>query len=180
MRLLLVVIGVALCSACTTISIHPWFGEEARTFDEQLIGTWGDDRDSFTISRGQDDTYVLRFQDGTPTLRGVLGEVNGKRYLDLRLDQTAQGYEPWAYVTHRLCKVAIEEARFRPVCLDRDKMQAFVEAGELQGVVVQSDLLVVSKTMQLERFLAGRGPSGQHLAGRRRRRLVSSAAARGY
>ena len=157
MRQLLAVIAVCARSACTTVSIHPWFGDEARLFDERLIGTWGDDTESFTISRGQDDTYRLRFHDGSPEMRAVLGEVNGNRYLELRLDRSVEGYEPWAYVTHRLCKVAIEETRFRPVCLDTDKMEAFVEAGELQGVSVGHDLLVVSKTAQLERFLAQHG-----------------------
>ena len=90
-------------------------------------------------------------------MRAVLGEVNGDRYLDLRLHQTAEGYEPWAYVTHQLCKIAIEETRFRPVCLDTETMGALVDTGELQGVEVQSDLLVVSKTAELERFLAKRG-----------------------
>ena len=157
MRGVLAVIGIGLCSACTTISIHPWFSEEARIFDERLIGSWGEETDSFTISRGEDDTYVLRFHDGSPEMRAVLGEVNGDRYLDLRLHQTAEGYEPWAYVTHQLCKIAIEETRFRPVCLDTETMGALVDTGELQGVDVQSDLLVVSKTAELERFLAKRG-----------------------
>jgi hypothetical protein len=161
LALLIVISLIALHNSCLSYSLYPWFGKEVQTFDERLLGKWGNEAESYTVKRGPERTYLITAKDerNTTDFRAVLGKVGDSHYLDLKTEQSTEALDPWELEVHQLCKLAIEPDRLRVVCLDDEKLEEMVDAGLLRGARVQKDkYLVVSGTPELQEFVTKHGP----------------------
>jgi hypothetical protein len=160
--LVIVVLAIGLHSSCFSYSLYPWFGKEVQTFDERLLGRWGNEEESYTVKRGSKKTYMITGHDerSKTVFRAVLAEIGDHHYLDLKTEKSTDPLDAWELEAHLLCKLEIEPERLRVVCLDGGKLEAMVAAGELRGARVQEDkFLVVSGTEELQAFVTEHGPA---------------------
>jgi hypothetical protein len=159
--LVVVIVSIGLHSSCLSYSLYPWFGKEVQTFDERLLGKWGDEEESYVVKRGPKQTYLITGQDdlNKTEFRAVLAKIGDGYYLDLKTRKSTDTLDAWELEAHLLCKLAIEPDRLRVVCLDDEKVEEMVDAGELRGARVQPDkFLIVSGTEKLQEFITKHGP----------------------
>ena len=155
------IVSVGMYSSCLSYSLYPWFGKEVQTFDERLLGKWGDEGESYAVKQGPEHTYLITVQDARnkTDYRAVLAKIGDGYYLDLKTEQSTDTLDAWELETHLLCKLTIEPDRLRVVCLDDKKVEQMVDSGELRGARVQQDrFLIVSATEELQEFVTKHGP----------------------
>jgi len=159
--LVIVILSIALHGSCFSYSLYPWFGKEVQTFDERLLGKWGDEDESYIVTRGPEQTYLITEQNDQDKTdyRALLAKIGDDYYLDLKVEQSTDTLDAWELKVHLLCKLAIEPDRLRVVCLDDEEVEKMVGSGELRGArVEQGKFLIVSGTEELQKFVTKHGP----------------------
>ena len=162
--LVIVIASIGLYGSCLSYALYPWFDKEVQTFDERLLGKWGDEEDFYIVTRGAEQTYLITEQNDQDKTdyRALLAKIGDGYYLDLKVEQSTDTLDAWELKAHLLCKLAIEPDRLRVVCLDDEVVEKRVASGELRGArVEQGKFLIVSGTEELQKFVAKHGPGSE-------------------
>jgi hypothetical protein len=155
-----------LLAGCVPYSDHPLTAPSAAIDDPDLIGNWYADDDGkrnlIRISRGKAPGQVrvlLEEEDETEPadlskLSGHLGEIAGKRYMNLRSDDPDDDVPGFIFVRY-----AIAEGRLGIAISDPTKLEQAIESGKLEGEIIKgkwySTAHITAGTAALAEFVAG-------------------------
>ena len=123
-KIALLILALASMSGCLVSSLHPFFKNEDKFFEESMVGTWidGDSciwtinpnirSESFMGPEIHDSSYVITYhEDNTKSiLRGTLFQLNEVNYVDFLPDPNEEHHKAdmtsWHHVpVHTLARV---------------------------------------------------------------------------
>lgn len=167
---LLAVAFLVASPACIVRSVQPWFQEDAIVFEDDLLGGWVgkgmDDKDvAMTFLRAeQANTYVVQYvsKDGQGTFTGRVAKFGGDHYLEFRPRKGAPGIDGiMLYRTYSVAYLEIGPDRLVVRTLNYGAVTEAAKLDRLRDVKYvwddENELILVSKTEELQRFLLGLG-----------------------
>lgn len=123
-KIAVLILALASMSGCLVSSLHPFFKQEDKFFEESMVGNWIDgDSDIWTIEpnmvsagfmqgENHDSSYVITFyEDNTKSiLQGTLFQLNEVAYVDFLPDPSEEHHKAdmttWHHVpVHTLARV---------------------------------------------------------------------------
>ena len=161
LKLLSIVCLLLPLHACFVTSVHPLYTETDSLFDRSLLGTWKveDGEGSVTFIRNESNYRVLYMDDGVARAYDArLVELVKVRYLDImptsgETKQVESHFRP----THSIWKVSIESNTLRLFPMDESFIKQRLEerSSEIEGRVIDTDVLLTSPTNELQEFVRG-------------------------
>lgn len=162
--------AVLLLTGCWQKSLHPFYKDPDIVFDEKLIGTWQEIKESddkgmtWFITRSESKSvYRIKIEDGEIKLDydGRLFRLGGENYLDLY----SRGRPIAEIPAHNLFKVEGIDGSFKARILSRDWIQKRLQANpaeiphikahdpEEPNEADKAEVILTGTTEQLQKFI---------------------------
>jgi len=168
--LLLALTILALAPACLVRSVEPWLKADSFTFEEELLGGWigkaddggGDVAMTFLRAEGP-GTYVVQYagKDGQGTFVARLGKFGSDYYLDFRPKEGAPGVDGLLlFPMHSVARLELGADSLVVHILNNDAVKEAAKVDRLdrlKSVWDDDELVLVSTTEEMQRFLLGLG-----------------------
>jgi hypothetical protein len=170
-RLLVVVLVIlALAPGCLVRSVEPWLKNDSLVFEEDLLGGWiGKAADggevAMTFLRGEGlGGYVVQYasKDGQGTFAARLGKFGSDYYLDFRPKEGAPGVDGLLlFPMHSVARLEIGTETLSVYVLNFEAVKNAAKLKRLRDLRYtwddENELVLVSTTEELQRFLLGLG-----------------------
>ena len=166
-KLLLPLVAVAILLTACVPSLQPLYTPETTVFREELIGIWKekpDDEDSWTFTKGENNTYnlALREKDASSLFEARLVKLGEDHFLDLypkgdALEAAKLGdfYRASLIPGHLILKVKLG-AKLEMQLLEPENLDKMLKADPkaLAHTYVESDrLILTASTAELQAFI---------------------------
>lgn len=166
--LALAIVALLALPGCIVRSVHSWVKDDAITFEDDLLGGWtgADEKGepvAMTFIRGAGHNYIVQYsdKDSHGIFEGKLAKFGADFYMDFRPKDQAQGVDGMLlFPTHTAARLEIGSSQLtvRPLSYGEMKSAAKLDRlGDLKYVWEDDELLIISSTPDLQRFLLGLG-----------------------
>lgn len=165
--LALAVLGLA--PACLVRSVEPWLKADSLTFEDDLLGGWigngtdgGDIAMTFLRADGS-GAYVVQYagKDEQGTFVGRLAKFGSDYYLDFRPKEGGPGVDGLLlFPMHSVARIELGPSSLVVYILNYEAVKQAAKLdrlGTLKYVWDDDDLVLVSTTDELQRWLLGLG-----------------------
>lgn len=163
----LLVLGLA--PACLVRSVEPWLKPDSLTFEDDLLGGWvgsgtngGEVAMTFLRADGP-GAYIVQYvdKDGQGTFVAKLAKFGADYYLDFRPKESGPGVDGMLlFPTHSVARLEVGASTLVVHILNYDAVKQAAKLdrlGTLKYVWDDDDLVFVSTTDEMQRFLLGLG-----------------------
>lgn len=163
----LLVLGLA--PACLVRSVEPWLKADSLTFEEDLLGGWvgngtsgGDVAMTFLRADGP-GAYIVQYadKDDQGTFVARLAKFGSEYYLDFRPKEGSPGVDGLLlFPMHSVARLELGPSSLVVYILNYDAVKQAAKLdrlGTLKYVWDDNDLVIVSTTDELQRWLLGLG-----------------------
>ena len=156
---------------CIVRSAQPWLENDSIVFEENLLGGWiGKDGDgaeaamTFLKNTDKPNSYVVQFvgKDGQGTFTGRVGKFGSDYYLEFQPKEGSPGLDGFMlFRTYSAARLDFTSEQLVVWPLNYEAVKAAAKLDRLRGVKFvwddENELLLVSKTEELQRFLLSLG-----------------------